>query len=61
MVPDAGRKIVFDRFHVMKHVNIKTVRRIMRRNSLSLPYAKHNVNAGQDLCKIAGIKLIHLI
>ena len=23
------------------HVNIKTVRRIMRRNSLALPYAKH--------------------
>ena len=21
-VPDAGRKIVFDRFHVMKHVNM---------------------------------------
>ena len=29
------------------HVNIKTVRRIMRRNSLSLPYAKHKNRTGK--------------
>ena len=34
------------------HVNIKTVRRIMRRNSLALPYAKHkNRTRRKDLTK----------
>jgi putative transposase len=34
------------------HVNIKTVRRIMRRNSLALPYAKHkNRTRSRDLTK----------
>ena len=34
------------------HVNIKTVRRIMRRNNLSLPYAKHkNRRRKKDLIK----------
>ena len=34
------------------HVNIKTVRRIMRRNSLALPYARHkNRTRRKDLTK----------
>ena len=34
------------------HVNIKTVRRIMRRNNLALPYAKHkNRTRSGDLTK----------
>ena len=34
------------------HVNIKTVRRIMRRNSLGLPYARHkNRTRTKDLTK----------
>ena len=34
------------------HVNIKTVRRIMRRNSLALPYARHkNRTRTKDLTK----------
>ena len=34
------------------HVNIKTVRRIMRRNSLGLPYARHKNRTGRkDLTK----------
>ena len=34
------------------HVNIKTVRRIMRRNSLALPYARHkNRTRRRDLTK----------
>ena len=34
------------------HVNIKTVRRIMRRNSLGLPYARHKNRMGRkDLTK----------
>ena len=39
------------------HVNIKTVRRIMRRNSLALPYAKHkNRTRKKDLRKPDNIK-----
>ena len=39
------------------HVNIKTVRRIMRRNSLALPYARHkNRTRSRDLTKPNDIK-----
>ena len=41
------------------HVNIKTVRRIMRRNSLSLPYAKHkNRTRKKDLTKPVDINTL---
>jgi transposase InsO family protein len=41
------------------HVNIKTVRRIMRRNSLALPYAKHkNRTRKKDLTKPEDINIL---
>ena len=41
------------------HVNIKTVRRIMRRNSLALPYAKHrNRTRRKDLTKPENINIL---
>jgi len=41
------------------HVNIKTVRRIMRRNSLALPYAKHrNRIRRKDLTKPENISIL---
>ena len=41
------------------HVNIKAVRRIMRRNSLALPYAKHrNRTRSKDLTKPENINML---
>ena len=41
------------------HVNIKTVRRIMKRKNLSLPYAKHKNRTGKkDLTKPVNINML---
>ena len=41
------------------HVNIKTARKIMRRNNLALPYAKHkNRTVRKDLIRPDNINII---
>ena len=41
------------------HVNIKTVRRIMKRTNLSLPYARHKNRTGKkDLTKPVNINML---
>ena len=41
------------------HVNIKTVRRIMKRKNLSLPYARHkNRTRKKDLTKPVNINIL---